>query len=135
VRFDAGWKAALIAHGVQPGPPLPEERLDRVEEEMGRPWPGILRPLYAAADGLFDTPGQWWVVWPSARVVSDNRRAWRDGELSVDLLAFGDDGTGNPFCIQDDDRVVYWSWIDCEIEREVGNLATFLADWTGVDGR
>jgi hypothetical protein len=135
VSFDAGWKDALIAHGVQPGPPLPVERLHHMDKEIGRPWPGVLRTLYAAADGLYDTPGQWWFVWPSTQVVSDNTRAWRNGELSIDLFAFGDDGTGNPFCIQNEDRVVYWSWISCEIEREVGNLDTFLAEWTGVDER
>ena len=99
---------------------------------MGRALPPVLRRLYAAADGLFDDSGEWWIVWPVDRVASDNMRAWSAGELASDLLAFGDDGTGNPFCIQHEDRVVHWSWIDGAVALVIGDFDTFLVEWTRV---
>ncbi len=63
----------------------------------------------------------------------DNTLAWGSGELAHELLAFGDDGTGNPFCIQNGARVVRWSWIDAAIEQDIGDLGIFLAEWTGID--
>lgn len=135
MKFGATWKEALTAHGVQPGPAVPDERLAACETQMRRRWPRDLRLLYATVEGLYDTSGEWWVVSPVERVVRDNTRAWTSGELAGDLLAFGDDGTGNPFCIQNEDRVVRWSWIDGAVERDIGDLSAFLAEWTGVDVR
>jgi len=63
--------------------------------------------LLAAADGLFSRRGQWWVIWPSGRIVEDNLRAWGASQLDTDLIAFGDDGTGNPFCITKDNEVFH----------------------------
>ena len=70
-------------------------------------------------------------MWPLDRLVSDNLDAWQRNQLSQDLLAFGDDGTGNPFCLRlrDSDEVVRWSWIDLQAEQGEGTLLDFVSWW------
>ncbi len=84
-------------------------------------------------DGRYDVEGQWWVLWPLDRLVADNLAGWKDPELTlrVDLIAIGDDGTGNPFCVpaSGEDEDVRWNWIDCDVELEQGSLAAFSATW------
>ena len=49
------------------------------------------------------------------RPVEDNLRAWQDGALDVTLMAFGDDGAGDPFCVRLGGRsgeIVRWNYID-----------------------
>jgi hypothetical protein len=93
--------------------------------------PAHLQALYRAGDGRFDPTGSWWVIWPLARTVTESGDAWRRGTLNADLLAFGDDGTGNPFCLPVDGRddVVRWSWIDGAVERSEGSFTEFLGRW------
>lgn len=72
------------------------------------------------------------MVWPLARVVEDNQHAWGAGTLPRDLLAFGDDGTGNPFCLSlssPADEVLRWNWIDREVEVQEGTLQEFIREW------
>jgi hypothetical protein len=48
------------------------------------------------------------------------------------LLAFGDDGTGNPFCVDLDgphDAVVRWNWIELDVEYREGSMADFRSTW------
>jgi hypothetical protein len=48
------------------------------------------------------------------------------------LLAFGDDGTGNPFCVDLDglhDAVMRWDWIDLDVEYREGSMADFRSTW------
>jgi hypothetical protein len=62
---------------------------------------------------------------------------WSDSSLSRRLIAFGDDGTGSPFCFDADgdvDRVVRWSWIDDAVEVEEGSFVDFLGEWVGSPG-
>jgi cell wall assembly regulator SMI1 len=110
--------------------------LDAAEAELGRSLPEHLRDLYRAGDGRFDRGGEWWVIWPLARAVADSLAAWRRGALVEDLLAFGDDGTGNPFCMRlgGGDEVVRWNWIDGTVENSEGALPQFLDRWAPVAG-
>jgi hypothetical protein len=64
-------------------------------------FPEDLRRLYLASDGVFDAPAQWFVIWPIADVVIRNREAWscEDSPSRRNLVGFGDDGTGAPFCV------------------------------------
>lgn len=118
---------------IEPGDPCEAARLDVAEAALCSRLPKRLRRLYEAGDGRFDTEGQWWVLWPLDRVVSETIAGWADAELplSRELLAVGDDGTGNPFCVptEGEDRVLRWSWIDGEAESEVGTLSDFAAEW------
>ena len=88
---------------------------------------GCTRPR----NGLYDRSGEWWVVWPVTRMVDENLRVWATGELDQALLAFGDDGTGNPFCVDRGDpmAVVRWSWIDAAVESKMGRMADFMRAW------
>ncbi len=48
------------------------------------------------------------------------------------LLAFGDDGTGNPFCVPLDseaDEVLRWNWFDQDVEANEGGMDHFLRTW------
>jgi len=129
VSAPSAWKDELATAGVEAAGGLSEERLREIEAILRRTLPSDLRILLAAADGLFSRGGQWWVIWPSDRVVEENLRTWNAGQLDSDLIAFGDDGTGNPFCITSDNEVIYWSWIDVAIERSMGRLPDLLVEW------
>jgi hypothetical protein len=86
--------------------------------------------MYRTADGRFNAAGQWWVVWPLERLVGDTLRAWGDSTLDRALIAFGDDGTGNPFCVTsaDESPVLQWSFIGSVVEGEL-SLDQFEAEW------
>jgi hypothetical protein len=93
--------------------------------------PVRLRQLYEVEDGRYDEQGQWWVVWPLSRVVTVSSTGWADGSLPETLVALGDDGTGNAFCmpVNGRDDVLRWSWIDGDVERSEGTWARFAAEW------
>ena len=109
--------------------------LDAAEEALGLPLPPGFRAMYLDQDGRYRSGGDWWVVWPLARLVSSTVDGWRSGTLSPGLIAFGDDGTGSPFCMRVDgrDEVVRWSWIDRTVETTEGGLDYFLMHWA-TDG-
>jgi hypothetical protein len=106
--------------------------LDLAEIQLGHAFPVCLRGFYADTNGIFNTGGQWWVVWQLERLVHDNLAAWSsvDSRLPSTLLAFGDDGTGNPFCLDvsdsDGEHVLRWSWIDGAVETDEGSFGEFL---------
>ena len=119
------------------GKPHDDFDRNRVEHALEAKIPDRLWELYAAGDGRFCADGQWWVIWPLERLVSENVqvRAGRSATLPTSLVAFGDDGTGNPFCVPLDgaDRVVRWNWIDGELDGEFGTLSEFVAEWVESD--
>ena len=128
------WLALIRARGVRPGPAATPTVLREAERKLGRPLPAALDLLYLAADGLFNDAGQWWVVWPLTRVVDDTLAAWKTG-LDHGLIAFGDDGTGNPFCVRitgEDPTVLRWNWIDLGVESPAGPIGDFLSEWAGI---
>lgn len=105
------------------------------ERRLSMRLPPPVRRLYETSDGYWSEAGQWWVVWPLAPLAEDNERAWRDGTLDRDLLAFGDDGTGNPFCVSltsTVDEVLRWNFIDLAVEVDEGTMAQFRRTW--LDG-
>ena len=107
--------------------------IEEAEQALNVVLPPMLRELYTHRDGWWDPAGQWWVVWPLDRLVAENRAAWgeNDGALPRALLAFGDDGTRNPFCTPADghDEVLRWSWIDGEVECSEGTMDAFRTRW------
>ena len=110
---------------------MPDCLVSRAEQALGFALPDELRRVYTEGDGRWRPDGQWWVVWPVDRLIEDNKRAWTEGLLASDLVAFGDDGTGNPFCVarNGDDAVVRWSWIDGAVDYTVGSMEEFMAIW------
>src|ERR1700722_19917584 len=45
------------------------------ESALGVRFPADLRALYMVSDGVFDEPGQWFVIWPLAELVARNQAA------------------------------------------------------------
>jgi hypothetical protein len=121
-----------MADGLTRGSPCSQAQLTKAESALGVTLPLVLRRTYEEGDGAFDDAGQWWVIWPLDRLTSENSEAWTTARLDTSLLAFGDDGTGNPFCVRIDgapDEVLRWSWIDGEVEHVEGPFAEFTLRW------
>ena len=77
------------------------------------------------------SPGNCFVIWPMAELIERNREAGQaGGPARQQLIAFGDDRTGNPFCAQQGhEAVYYWSAIDQEATRIANDLPTFWRAW------
>jgi hypothetical protein len=117
---------------MQPGPPCQPEFVGVAESRLGLTLPEPVRRLLLAGDGRFDPEGQWWVAWPLERIVEENLSAWSERGLPRTLLAVGDDGTGDPFCldlVEGEDRVVRWSWIDSAVVGDEGTWEQFSREW------
>lgn len=112
--------------------PCDPEVLADVENRLGVRLPVALRSLYANGNGRFDGLGQWWVVWPIDRVVESNEKYWREGWLDRSLVSFGDDGTGDPFCVSVDgssEAVARWSMIERQPYEQYESMAAFATEW------
>ena len=125
------WRTRFSADsGLEVGPPTSEDQLQAAEAALGAVFSSELRDLYRVADGVFNGPGQWFMVWPISEVVARNRADWTSavgvGER-LELIGFGDDGAGSPFCVRRNDRpgVVVW----CAIGSESIWLADTLMDF------
>jgi hypothetical protein len=55
--------------------------------------------LLSESDGFEDADGQWEVAWSADRVASETQLLRSDGLLGPDDVAFGDNGAGDPCCI------------------------------------
>lgn len=119
----------VVHHGGMTGPS--PAWIAEVEALLGVPLPESVRALYRVSDGWYSPGGQWFVVWPLARLLKANQDAWDHG-LPRNLLAFGDDGTGDPFCVdlaESTHSVVRWNWMCLEVERQEGSMEAFRAEW------
>jgi SMI1 / KNR4 family (SUKH-1) len=131
---DVDWTAVLRADdGCRMPEPGGASAISAAESALGVTFPGDLRALYLVSDGVFDEPGQWFVIWPLAEVVACNQAAWA-GESATRrrLLAFGDDGTGAPFCLPADGEpgVLFWDPVLDEAIYLAHDLRSFWAAWT-----
>ena len=127
------WLSALSHDDrIRPQPGARAEVVAESESALGVTLPVALRELYLESDGVWDEPGQWFVIWPLVRVVEQNRGDWGAGSAARDAwIAFGDDGTGNPFCVQRSggDDVYFWSSIDQEATLLASDAAVFWRAW------
>jgi hypothetical protein len=95
-------------------------------------FPNSLRALYSDGDGRYDDGGQWWVVWPIDQLVAENETYLHEGWLDRSLLAFGDDGTGDPLCVYHDDPVeviARWSMIERAVYDRYESMDAFVTSW------
>jgi hypothetical protein len=108
--------------------------LRAAERRLDCTLPTELRAFLTETDGVYDLRGQWYVAWPLARIVADNlgHRVAGRLQLGAGLVAFGDDGTGNPFCLTipragcaPDPVVYWWGWIGSESIRLADSLQQF----------
>jgi hypothetical protein len=128
------WRRLLAAEGgceLRSGAAAGE--LAAAEAALEAVFPDDLRQLYLTSDGVFDGPGQWFVIWPIADVVTRNGEAWsREESLARrSLVGFGDDGTGGPFCVARDGSsgVFAWSPIVGAATRLADTVAAFWCGW------
>lgn len=124
------WTAVVAStdDGYTLGEPASVSDLTHAESALGTRLPDLLRDLYLAMNGVFDAPGQWHVIWPLDRVVAQNLHAYNnEGSPRDEYVGFGDDGTGNQFCVRRNrcDEVVYWNPIDNDATLLADDLATF----------
>ncbi|MGW1341874.1 SMI1/KNR4 family protein [Kribbella sp. NPDC002412] len=134
--MDAGaWRQTLQAadDGLELQPPADPGEIAAVELRLGIPFPAELRGLYEATDGILDKPGEWFVMWRLGDVARWNLEAWNgwESEARRRLLGFGDDGTGDPFCVALDGEttVCTWSPIEQEARPLAPNLREFWLGW------
>jgi len=87
-----------------------------------------------ASDGLEDEFG-FDCGWSVTKIADENTRAWADDSapFDSDLLAFGDDGTGDWFAIRlasdSTSGVYHWTWIELTARRIAPDLPTFYEGW------
>ncbi len=102
-------------------------------EPLGLSLPSDIRGLLRSSNGLFDSEGQWYFVWPLERIVAENfaLRAGEDSSFPAGLVGFGDDGTGASFCIatSEDQQIYWWSPIDTQVRMLADNLDSFVVRW------
>lgn len=124
VELLKGTGARLVfRQGVAPG------RLDELERRLGAPLPADLRALLSETDGFDDADGQWEVAWSVGRIGSETHRFRSDGLLDRDDVAFGDNGAGDPFCINVAGTVNVVSPIDGERVLLAESLSDFWDGW------
>jgi hypothetical protein len=135
---EAAWRPLLQAvDGVELQPPVDAAGIAAVELRLGIKLPTTLRGLYEATNGIYAQPGQWFVMWHLDDLASRNLAAWNgwESEARRRLLAFGDDGTGDPFCVELDGEPAVFAW--SPTEQEARPLAPGLREfWFGwLSGR
>ncbi|MFH5210547.1 SMI1/KNR4 family protein [Antrihabitans sp. NCIMB 15449] len=127
------WAVVLKADGCRLQPDASIEEIRAVETALGVALPIDLASLYRTSDGVFDEPGQWFVIWPIEEVLARNRAAWEiDVPERRELVGFADDGTGAPFCVRGngEEHVVGWSPIDGAGRVVAQTVAEFWSGWT-----
>jgi cell wall assembly regulator SMI1 len=133
IRAVIDWRALLAAgDGMEMPPAASAADVTATEAALGTALPIELRELYAVTNGVFDTVGQWFVVWQLAEVVARNRTAWAvESTARSGLIGFGDDGTGAAFCIPTDGSggVFVWNPIDSSAERLAETVEAFWLTW------
>jgi hypothetical protein len=128
------WKRLLTAedhYQLRPGASAGE--VAAVEATLEAAFPAELSDVYRVSDGVFDVTGQWFVIWPLAEVIARNQDAWSEEGSSPRraLVGFGDDGTGEPFCVPRDGAtgIFAWSPVAGEAILLADNVAEFWSGW------
>jgi hypothetical protein len=129
----AEWRRLLASiDGLELQLPVDPAHIANAERRLGLALPREVRELYLATDGVYDGPGQWFVMWRLDDLVTRNLAAWRsEGAPRRELLGFGDDGTGAALCVPLDGRttVRHWSTIDQDSSAIARGLREFWTGW------
>ncbi|MGX6600956.1 SMI1/KNR4 family protein [Micromonosporaceae bacterium Da 78-11] len=128
------WHALLTAAaGFQAQPGATAAGVALLEERLQATLSAQLRKLYLVSDGVYDQRGQWYVIWPLAEVLRRNELDWAaDGAGRRELLGFGDDGIGAPFCAPRNGGSGVFSWnpVDAAPYWLANDVDEFWIGWT-----
>jgi SMI1/KNR4 family protein SUKH-1 len=111
-----------------------QQELGRAESAVG-PIPRELAEFLREINGVFDQSGQWHVAWPLDRIVAERQGPNYNERQLGQLLPFGDNGTGEPFCLPGGGSeteitpVYHWSFIDGRATVLAPNLRQFWCGW------
>jgi cell wall assembly regulator SMI1 len=129
------WGQILRAaeRGLELQPPARPTEIAAVELRLGTRLPDELRGLYEETDGIYHKPGQWFTMWRLSDLANWNLEAWNgwESEDRRRYLGFGDDGTGNPFCVElaGGPTIFTWSPIEQIAWPLAQNLRAFWVGW------
>lgn len=132
---EANWSAVLSRgdDGYRLTSPADVPAIDHAELVLAARFPDALRDLYLVSNGVFDETGQWFPIWPLDELIRRNADAYAiEGAPRSEYVGFGDDGTGDPFCVRREggDKVFSWSVIDNRATLLADNLVSFWSGWT-----
>lgn len=130
------WNALLSNHdGMELQAPASQVALAHVEASLEAVLPADLRALYLVSNGVYDKSGGWYVIWPLADMIGRNSGEWvgRETEPRRQFIGFGDDGTGDPFCVPRNGShgVFIWHPIGQEAVRLADTVEAFWVGWNG----
>jgi hypothetical protein len=133
----AEWRHFLtrVGAGRELREPADLSRLAAAERRLGCELPGELRNLCLASNGLLETEFDACLdLWPLDEMVGRNLEDWAywtDSRVRRCLLAFGDNGCGEPFCmwLRPAPGVFCWYPIEDEARRLADRLPDFFAGW------
>jgi len=95
--------------------------------------PPSLISILEVTDGFDHAAGQWSCSWPVSQIAEENRRRWAAGLLPRGLIAFGDNGAGDPFCLVMEGpaagHVMEWSAMARAAVRTWPSLERFWPAW------
>jgi SMI1 / KNR4 family (SUKH-1) len=129
------WRALLGTHPtLELGTSCTDYELGQAEKIIGQ-IPRELASFLREVNGVFDQSGQWHVGWPLNRIVAERQGPSYGQRQLGHLLAFGDNGTGEPFCVPTSapdaatTPVSHWSFIDGQATILAPSLHQFWAGW------
>jgi hypothetical protein len=130
----ACWRHLLASDGeYELSSGVTADDLAGVEAALGAVFPAALRQAYLASDGALNRDGQYYPLWPLAEVLRRNRDdwSWDDAQERHELVGFGDNGCGEPFCVArtGSDSVFHWYPIGGEATLLAGTFAEFWTGW------
>lgn len=112
--------------------PADVQSIAAAESALAVSMPDQVRELYEATNGVWDQGGQWFFMWRLEDLVQWNLDAWElEGEKRRPYLGFGDNGFGNPFCVElEGGSTVYtWSAIDQHAYPLAPGMREFWVGW------
>lgn len=121
--------------GLELQAPADDAAISAAEMALDATFPPELCELYRSSDGVFDGPGQWFMVWPLTRVVDQNRFDWADSDARdadrLTLVGFGDDGPGAAFCVPRNggSGIFLWAALDHKAVRLADSIGKFWTRW------
>src|SRR3954468_3247219 len=86
--------------GSRDPPPVGADEIEDAQVRIGLPFPAPLASLYGFCNGVYQPGGHIWIVFQVSELVTENVLLRQtDDAFPRSLIAFGDLGLGEPFCI------------------------------------